>query len=172
MKACLWGRKSTKEWNLMVDINLSNHYRKHKHKKEIHWNKVELDLTWIIIWPRQHQEQKKSLTSTSKAGGYEMTNQPVKQNGKQNIILPLAISGGLYYWVRIFSCLLPPPFFLLTLSNWHIRIRFSKTGCTTEEMLKPLDRQQVGKTASGSTESTNGAVNSNQAVQVRLSIMV
>lgn len=53
-----------------------------------------------------------------------------------------------------------------------MRIRFSRTGCTTEEMVKPLGMEQVGKTTSGSTESTNGAVNSNQAVQVRLSEMV
>lgn len=31
---------------------------------------------------------------------------------------------------------------------------------------------QVGETASGNAESTNGAVNSNQAVQVRQLIMV
>lgn len=96
-----------------------------------------------------------------KVGGYEMVNQHIKQSGKLEYN---PSSGSLLRTTWLKTIFFPVNFFLPVNKNDTSESDSPGQVVETEDIVKPLDTEQVDETTTNTTEPTNGMVYSSQIV--------
>ncbi|XDA78759.1 hypothetical protein R6Z07M_008793 [Ovis aries] len=135
----------------------------------------DIDNNLITSTPRAGEKPNKQLSRVRRksqvngeAGGYEMTNQHVKQNGK----LEESPSSGSPPRTTLLGTIFSPVFNFFSPANKNGTSGSDSPGqaVEAEEIVKQLDMEQVDEITTSTTTSANGAAYSHQAVQVRPSI--